>query len=660
MIHVAKATLFGLLLLSLPASPISEMTLAIDDIVTPAASLKRISATLIPGGAAEIAVGELSVTGRSFNNLKVTCSSFDFSGGAIHCSRGKLAAGATSADLAFTYVLAQKRLDLSIAPSADEQWRVMGNLTGSDWQADVSVKGGQVKYFASLIPESQPRPSKGSVTGQIKASGRGAAISRLDGDLRMSDLALSDVTGLHAAEKLSGSLKLKGDRLGAALRWQADVAYESGEVFWSPVYVPSGGHRLQVRGVLSDEALTVEEGDLRLAGVGDSRFSLEWNLKEGLRAFSGDAVNLDGNGLYTLLLKPFLEKTALDQLTASGKLSAKVAYAQNAVQLVDFVSNDLTLIDSRGRFALEKLNATIPWRVDEETKANIRLGGGKLLGIPLGAFETPVKMHAFDFSIDEVVVPVLDGRLLVNDLRASRQKEDWRWQLSGVLLPVSMEAITKALDVPIMRGVLSATVPRITYDKGEINLGGAIGIRVFDGDVAITDLKVNEPLGRAPRLSGNVEMRNLDLALVTSTFKFGSMEGRIDVDAKDMELSNWKPVKLDVRVASSPGDYRRKISQQAVQNISALGGAGAAAALQRTFLRFFEEFGYQSIGLSCRLRNNVCEMSGVESTPQGYVIVKGGGIPAITVKGYNRYVGWNELLERISRVTQDNSQPIIK
>ncbi|HVK56768.1 MAG TPA: hypothetical protein VM532_17290, partial [Burkholderiales bacterium] len=396
MIHVAKATLFGLLLLSLPASPISEMTLAIDDIVTPAASLKRISATLIPGGAAEIAVGELSVTGRSFNNLKVTCSSFDFSGGAIHCSRGKLAAGATSADLAFTYVLAQKRLDLSIAPSADEQWRVMGNLTGSDWQADVSVKGGQVKYFASLIPESQPRPSKGSVTGQIKASGRGAAISRLDGDLRMSDLALSDVTGLHAAEKLSGSLKLKGDRLGAALRWQADVAYESGEVFWSPVYVPSGGHRLQARGVLSDEALTVEEGDLRLAGVGDSRFSLEWNLKEGLRAFSGDAVNLDGNGLYTLLLKPFLEKTALDQLTASGKLSAKVAYAQNAVQLVDFVSNDLTLIDSRGRFALEKLNATIPWRVDEETKANIRLGGGKLLGIPLGAFETPVKMHAFD------------------------------------------------------------------------------------------------------------------------------------------------------------------------------------------------------------------------------------------------------------------------
>jgi hypothetical protein len=112
---------------------------------------------------------------------------------------------------------------------------------------------------------------------------------------------------------------------------------------------------------------------------------------------------------------------------------------------------------------------------------------------------------------------------------------------------------------------------------------------------------------------------------------------------------------------SSPGNYAKKISQQAVQNISALGGAGAAAAIQRSFLQFFEQFGYDKLGLTCKLRNNICEMSGVESTPQGYVIVKGGGIPAITVMGYNRTVGWQELLERVSRITQENAAaPVIK
>ncbi|HAJ72846.1 MAG TPA: hypothetical protein DCO68_12295, partial [Methylophilaceae bacterium] len=98
------------------------------------------------------------------------------------------------------------------------------------------------------------------------------------------------------------------------------------------------------------------------------------------------------------------------------------------------------------------------------------------------------------------------------------------------------------------------------------------------------------------------------------------------------------------------------ISQRAVQNISALGGAGAAAAIQRSFLSFFEQFNYEKIGLSCQLRNDICQMGGVESTQGGYVIVKGSGIPAITVMGYNHTVGWSELLSRIKRITDSNTK----
>ncbi|MGZ8262321.1 MAG: hypothetical protein ACXWTU_05085, partial [Methylotenera sp.] len=64
--------------------------------------------------------------------------------------------------------------------------------------------------------------------------------------------------------------------------------------------------------------------------------------------------------------------------------------------------------------------------------------------------------------------------------------------------------------------------------------------------------------------------------------------------------------------------------------------------------------------LSCKLRNDVCQMGGIESTPQGYIIVKGSGIPAITVMGYNQTVGWSELLARIKRVTDVNSKAIVK
>ena len=86
-------------------------------------------------------------------------------------------------------------------------------------------------------------------------------------------------------------------------------------------------------------------------------------------------------------------------------------------------------------------------------------------------------------------------------------------------------------------------------------------------------------------------------------------------------------------MASSAGDYPRRISQQAVQNLSALGGAGATAALQRSLLRFFETFRYRRLGLTCELRDSICRMGGVtparaaesaSARAGGYVIVEPG------------------------------------
>ncbi|MCZ7565618.1 MAG: hypothetical protein M5U08_19025 [Burkholderiales bacterium] len=198
------------------------------------------------------------------------------------------------------------------------------------------------------------------------------------------------------------------------------------------------------------------------------------------------------------------------------------------------------------------------------------------------------------------------------------------------------------------------------YAESTLAVDGALTIEVFDGTVTMTGLQVQSPLGLAPRLRANLEARRLDLDLVTRTFPFGSMTGRIDVEIGDLELSNWRPVRFDARIASSPGDYPRRISQKAVESITALGGGGASAAIQRTVLRFFETFGYSKLGITCRLENGVCRMGGIEDRPQGYVIVAGGGVPAINVLGYNRNVGWEELVTRLRRVLDANVSPTIQ
>ena len=111
----------------------------------------------------------------------------------------------------------------------------------------------------------------------------------------------------------------------------------------------------------------------------------------------------------------------------------------------------------------------------------------------------------------------------------------------------------------------------------------------------------------------------------------------------------------------TPKDFDvNRIMAEIVDLVAERSGAGAAAAIQRSFLRIFETFGYRKIGLTCKLRNTVCEMGGVADTAQGYVIVQGGGIPSITVMGYNRQVGWEELVGRIKAATQSNVGPVVK
>jgi hypothetical protein len=64
-------------------------------------------------------------------------------------------------------------------------------------------------------------------------------------------------------------------------------------------------------------------------------------------------------------------------------------------------------------------------------------------------------------------------------------------------------------------------------------------------------------------------------------------------------------------------------------------------------LSLFEDFAYDEIGLSCRLRDGVCDMDGVGKAETGYYIVRGRGLPRVDVIGYNRRVAWEVLIGRL-------------
>jgi len=637
-----------------------QIALTIDRIDGPSFAASKISGVLHVAAVTslDLQIGEVEVAGNRWSNVRIRCPELRQERDQLECASGELESP-VKMPLSFRYSTLTKSIDLALKPAAGEEWRLQTESRAAARIVTLTVSNGLLTRFNAWWPAGWPRPNAGSVSGKVALSDeREAPVSA---ELTITDFGFGDDSGLHAGEKIAAALSLQAQQRGEQWHWQGRLDWKSGDVFWQPLFIAGNAHTLSMAGTLDSQRIAVERGRLALAGIGD--FDLAGTLDRAagrLATASLKSANLAIATIYDKLLKPALQGTALADMRCEGHADIALVVKDGAIAAADLVFKRVSVEDKGRRFALFGLDGRLPWRSDEATAARLRLAGGELLHLPFGAFELPLDLRGVSVRMRDVQIPVLDGKLVVNDFTTRSERGDWHWRFSGGIEPISMQQFTTVLGLPVMRGTLSAVIPTVSYQQSTLKVDGALLFKVFDGTVTAHNLVLETPLGRVPRLTADVDMHNLDLDLVTHTFSFGNITGRIDAAVRSLELVNWEPVHFDAGVVSSGGDYPRRISQAAVQNISSLGGAGAGAAIQRSFLGFFKEFGYSALGLSCRLENGVCRMGGIENVPQGYVIVRGGGIPAITVLGYNRNVGWNELISRLKRVIQDNATPIVK
>ena len=647
----------------LPAAPLGaqRLVLTLDAIEHPSFSASGLRLTLASasGGAADIDIARISFAGRTLEKLRFHCDSLRWSGELVECPRGELVAPGATAQrlpLRFSYAPRDQGLDITFEPEPGERWQLRARRAGEGRQVDVTLENARIERAVQWLPPLAAYAPKGRVGGRFSWSGATALA-----ELAASGLSFGNAAGTRAGEKIAANLALRAEKLPDGWEWQADLRLDEGETYWQPFYFAQGGHRLAAAGSAGAAMLSVTRGALELAGVGKATFSGEWD-RAGARLRHGqfETGPLDLKQAAPVLIGPLLEQSALPKFSFAGQARLAGAIDERGLSRLDIGLVGASFDEPGGRYALRAADAAIPWRRDEATNADIRIGGASFGRLPLGGFVLPLRMNGLSFGLPRAEIAVLDGKLILEDLHVARKDGEWQWQLGGALEPVSMQLLTESLGLPHMSGSMSASIPKIRHARSTVEMDGALIIQVFDGFVAATNLKLVEPAGRVPRLYADLEMRHFDLGMLTETFSFGSITGFIDGDVKGLELADWRPQRFNARVISSPGDYRKRISQRAVQNISSLGGAGAGAAIQRSFLGFFEQFGYDKLGLSCVLAEGVCEMGGVEDAPNGYVIVKGGGVPAINVIGYNRRVDWEELVARIRRVTEGNAKPIIR
>lgn len=643
----------------------AQIELKVADILSSGFSAKTIKVSLLKNSAADLYIAELQFGDRSLQKVHLYCANFTLSSEKVACRQGVLAA---APDLPFTlsYEYATQKLDLRLAAGADEIWQIHGDFhptaekRARSWRISALLHNAQAFRLAALLPESFPLPTKGTLNGVLEMEGNKEGVRSISADIQLAAVSFSDSSGLHAGEKFQATLHL--DAIHSAARWNGRIKLDwlSGELLWEPLYL-RGGHTLQAELQWDGKQLQLDHATVAWDGAGTIELSGLWDVAAKqlqVAEVSGNKLGLAR--LFADFAKPFLSGGPLAEGEMHGSADLNWKYSKGATQELKFALHDAALADGKKRFALDGLNADIPWSPEQTTTAQLSFNSGAIWGVPLGATNLHMTMRGLDFFIPDASLPILDGKLSVQDFHLLHEFDEWRWEFSAGLTPISMPSLSVALGWPEMQGTLSGMIPHVSYQAKTLKMDGALLFRVFDGRVVVSGLHMFDPLGLAPRLYGNLDMRELDLGALTQAFSFGNVQGRIDVSVKDLELLNWLPVQFDARVASSPGSYRKKISQKAVQNISALGGEGAAAAVQRSLLSVFENFGYNRIVLSCVLQNGVCEMDGEGSTGNSYFIVKGGGIPAINVMGYNHAVDWDELLTRLKRVMTSNRKAVVQ
>lgn len=549
------------------------------------------------------------------------------------------------------------------------------DASGSAAQVDVNlslpgVKLATARELASrwvAVPAELELQGEGDVTARIRQQQQAWQATA---SVQLRDLGFQNADATWIAEKVAARIEGTTTFMDAPLPLQLRVQATGGQFLGGVVLLDFDRNPLEasVQGTadasqLLVEALQLEQRDLaRIAGTGTFN----------LTPFSARQVELELEQLqfpaaYSSYMQLLLATTPFNQLQASGAASGRVTVADNAPVAADLRIESLSFNDPAQELDVQEVNGELHWSAGGTGPPRPSyLSWESSRGWGIEGARTRIDFATSDRNFQllrPARLPFFDGALVINTLRVQDiGLQQMEGDFDAIIEPISVRPIARALGWPEFSGQLSGRIPGLTYRSEVLTLSGNVEADVFDGRVVASNLSVTRPFSAWPQLHADIIARNLDLDLITSTFEFGSITGRLDVDLLNLTTFNWSPTAFDLRMATPARDRsRRRISQRAVQNLSSIGGGGGgvAAALQSGVLRFFDEFRYARLGISCRLRNDVCQMDGVGPAGTGYYIVQGSGVPRINIIGNEHRVDWPRLVAQISTALSSSDGLVI-
>ena len=669
-----KITSLLLLLFFLPPTSLKNTAfLTINDLSIAGFELKNIQLFLlessdhhteINGSVSRLTAPELS-DGVVINNIY--CSRIVFSVDALTClqGRGQLSvSGIYETVFDFFLRVSETQNELKLTSLADiERARFIQTL-GRDGasQLDINLQGVTSGVIKPLLPSYRIDWAQGTMDVEANMMFSKSGLTDLHSNFVLKSVSIQTDDGRYASEELDLATVLDVT-MQQQWRWQIQTEISHGEIYLEPVYHASPEQPLvfTANGLwdVKNKELKINEFifDDPVMGhlAGHSRVKIDNSIKVEQATLSFNTENLQ---LFErTYVQPFLAESLFEGITVTGGLDAQVDFSKQSINKISLKLTALNLVDPKERIHLQNGRGTINWSSQLAAQSQSVLAWDRLFiyQLPIGPAELVLTTDQYKIKLTHPLdLPILGGNIHVSQFDwLSMVGQDPVTHFQGTIERISLGQLATILKWPDLHGTISGGIPQITYHQGEIKTSGELWVEVFGGYVRVNKLVLANFLSAQPEVFADVEVDNLDLQQISQTFKAGKITGKLSGFINDLHLLAWQPVTFFAWLGTPENDSsKHEISQRALDNIASIGSGPGVGLLSTTFLRYFDLFGYDKLGMGCYLHQGVCQLMGINAVNEGFYLVKGQGLPRVDVIAYNTQLDFNVLLKRLERITQ--------
>jgi hypothetical protein len=289
----------------------------------------------------------------------------------------------------------------------------------------------------------------------------------------------------------------------------------------------------------------------------------------------------------------------------------------------------------------------------------VRFTGVEGKWLAIDSLQVPVVVAQNALTVPEpVVLPFFGGQVRLYGVRVDDVLSPRRYDFGLEVKGADLGRLTRRLTGTEYPGVVDADLGRMTYAHDRIASAGRAVIRVFGGEIQVTDAFA-ENMGSSPRIGGDVTFRAINLEEVTRQIAIGKMTGIIQGSLRKFVMDYGQPASFVLEIESVKAlGVEQRISLDAIESISIL-GTGAAGVLSQGITRFFKEYPYSRIGVRCVLANDQFSVNGTIHEGGREYLVRRGFLRGVDVVNQNpeNVISFRDMQERIGRILRARQTP---